>query len=47
MLSLDELLSDPLSQVWDARRVVTALSRAAIRAPRLQIQRWFYFNGRS
>ena len=43
MLSLDEMLEDPLLQIWDARRVVTALSRAVRRLKSPHVQRWFYF----
>ena len=46
MLSLDELLSDPLLQVWDTDRVVTALTQALRRRCDPEVQRWFYFNGR-
>jgi len=43
MLSLDELLSDPLLQIWDAHRVVTALTRAMLRFQDDGVQRWFFF----
>jgi len=43
MLSLDEMLEDPLLQIWDAHRVVTALSRAVKRSKRPHVQRWFFF----
>jgi len=47
MLTLDELLSDPLLQVWDADRVVTALTLALSRRREAEVQRWFYFTGRA
>jgi len=47
MLTLDELLSDPLLQVWDADRVVTALTLALKRRREAEVQRWFYFTGRA
>ncbi len=43
MLSLDEMMEDPLLQIWDAHRVVTALTRALLRAQRHDVQRWFFF----
>jgi hypothetical protein len=43
MLSLDQLMEDPLLQVWDAHRVVTALTRALLRCPSPDVQRWFFF----
>ena len=45
MLSLDELLSDPLLQAWDIDRVVTALTHALRQRRYPEVQRWFYFNG--
>ena len=45
MMSLDELLADPLLQAWDTDRVVTALTLALRRRCDLDVQRWFYFNG--
>lgn len=47
MLTLDELLSDPLLQMWDADRVVTALTLALSRRREAEVQRWFYFTGRA
>ena len=43
MLSLDELLSDPLCQRWDYQRVITALSRGLKRHRSAEVARWFYF----
>ena len=45
MLSLDELLSDPLLQAWDIDRVVTALTHALRQRRYPEVERWFYFNG--
>lgn len=43
MLSLDEMMEDPLLEIWDARRVVTALTRALLRWQSPEVQRWFFF----
>jgi hypothetical protein len=47
MLSLDELLDDPLLQVWDADRVVTALTLALSQRRVPEIQRWFFFGSQA
>lgn len=46
MLSLDELLSDPLMQVWDVDRVLTAMTRSHELRRQAAVQRWFFFNNR-
>ena len=46
MLSLDELLDDPLLQVWDADRVVRALATALSRRRDPEVERWFFFTSR-
>jgi len=46
MLSLDELLADPLLQVWDAHRVVTAFNLALRQRRQPAIERWFFFSAR-
>lgn len=46
MMSLDELLDDPLLQVWDVDRVVTALTMALSRRREPEVERWFFFTSR-
>jgi hypothetical protein len=47
MLSLDDLLTDPLLQVWDVNRVLTAMTRSHEQRRQRAVQRWFFFNSRA